>query len=313
MMAFGIDDTTDVRLSNGSVINQGESFLFLLNRIASLKTLSEHEEFWGRTNDVLSRMFNEMCNRLYLNFRHLIQNNLAYWQPSFDLFNRKIIARIAPSVPIGCALVFSFLDATVRPICNPGGGMLQRVLWNGKDRVHAIKFQGLNFPNGMVGDMPDCSPGRDHDELMVTSSGLNARIRAVQTTAVPPIPPPMHNIAYADKGYTNRSHVRAAHRGNNAQLLNWQRVENTKLKVPRAIGAEMPFGQIIQQSKFLSYKKGLKVQMMAVNQIYIVAVLLSNAHTCLYGSNVGEYFDCAAPKLYDYMHCAARGIPFFDA
>jgi hypothetical protein len=75
----------------------------------------------------------------------------------------------------------------------------------------------------------------------------------------------------------------------------------------------MPFGDIIRQNKYISYKAGQKVQMMAVNQIYIVAALLHNAHVCIYGSKVGEYFECQVPKLYEYFDCASnRGIPIFD-
>jgi len=82
------------------------------------------------------------------------------------------------------------------------------------------------------------------------------------------------------------------------------------MKAPRGVSSELPFGEILQQNKFLSYKNGLKVQMMAVNQIYIVAALMHNARVCLYGSKVSEYFDCVDPKLYDFMQCAARNNPF---
>ena len=74
----------------------------------------------------------------------------------------------------------------------------------------------------------------------------------------------------------------------------------------------MPFGEVLSESKYISYKKGMKIQMMAVNQIYIVAILLHNAHVCLYGSKVGEYFEAEPPKLYDFMKCRQRGIPYFE-
>ena len=74
----------------------------------------------------------------------------------------------------------------------------------------------------------------------------------------------------------------------------------------------MPFGEVLSESKYISYKKGMKIQMMAVHQIYIVAILLHNAHVCLYGSKVGEYFEAEPSKLYDYMKCRQRGIPYFE-
>jgi len=201
-------------------------------------------------------------------------------------------------------------DATIIGVANPGGGIIQQVLWNGKDRVHAIKFGNLAFPNGMIGDMQDCEAGSRHDEVQVTTSDINDRLSIVQNNAG--IVLAEHMIAYADKGLMNRSHIRSAFRGRHDNLALWQVRENMVMKAPRGVSSELPFGEIIQQSKFISYKNGLKIQMMAVNQIYIVAAIMHNAHVCIYGSKVSEYFDCQAPKLYDYMQCAARGIPFFD-
>ena len=63
----------------------------------------------------------------------------------------------------------------------------------------------------------------------------------------------------------------------------------------------MPFDDTIRQSKYLSYKSGMKIQIMAVNQIYLVALLLHNAHVNLSGSKVGEYFSCKPPTIYDYF------------
>ena len=142
----------------------------------------------------------------------------------------------------------------------------------------------------------------------MTLRGINARLCAVQTAAG--VAPQQHMIMYADKGLMNRSHVRSAFRGNN--LLPWQQHENNAMKRPRGVSSEMPYGEVLQESKYMSYKNGMKIQMMAVNQIYIVATLLHNAHVCLYGSKVGEYFGAHAPTLYDYMQCGRRGIPFFD-
>ena len=46
---------------------------------------------------------------------------------------------------------FGFIDGTVRPIARPGEN--QRVVYNGHKRVHALKFQSLALPNGMIGNM----------------------------------------------------------------------------------------------------------------------------------------------------------------
>ena len=43
---------------------------------------------------------------------------------------------------------FGFVDGTVRPICRPGKD--QKVVYNGHKRVHALKFQSVSLPNGLV-------------------------------------------------------------------------------------------------------------------------------------------------------------------
>ena len=43
---------------------------------------------------------------------------------------------------------YGFIDGTVRPICRPQDN--QRVVHNGHKRVHAIKFQSVTAPSGMI-------------------------------------------------------------------------------------------------------------------------------------------------------------------
>ena len=46
---------------------------------------------------------------------------------------------------------FGFVDGTVRPISKPG--VNQRAVYNGHKRVHALKFQSLALPNGLIGHL----------------------------------------------------------------------------------------------------------------------------------------------------------------
>ena len=45
---------------------------------------------------------------------------------------------------------FGFIDGTLRPICRPGQN--QRVVYNGHKSVHALKFQSVALPNGIIGN-----------------------------------------------------------------------------------------------------------------------------------------------------------------
>ena len=46
---------------------------------------------------------------------------------------------------------FGFVDGTVRPIARPDEN--QRVVYNGHKRVHALKFQSVALPNGIIANM----------------------------------------------------------------------------------------------------------------------------------------------------------------
>lgn len=63
----------------------------------------------------------------------------------------------------------------------------------------------------------------------------------------------------------------------------------------------MRFAKIIQIFPFLDLKKNLKVYKQSVADYYKVGVILTNCHTCLYGGQVAENFDCEPPQLDIYL------------
>ncbi|XP_066030312.1 uncharacterized protein [Pocillopora verrucosa] len=65
---------------------------------------------------------------------------------------------------------FGFIDGTVRPICRPGEK--HRVVYNGHKRVHALKFQSVVVPNGLIANLYGPVEGARHDAGMLKDSGL---------------------------------------------------------------------------------------------------------------------------------------------
>ena len=66
----------------------------------------------------------------------------------------RLISNYARSVHAkGAALqnCFGFVDGTVRPIARPDEH--QRMMYNGHKRVHAIKFQSVALPNGLIANL----------------------------------------------------------------------------------------------------------------------------------------------------------------
>ena len=92
------------------------------------------------SNHVLDYIYDHHSHRT-LNWNQTILSPLALQEYS-DAISAK-----------GAALdnCFGFIDGTVRPICRPGE--LQRVVYNGHKRVHALKFQCVALPNGLIGNL----------------------------------------------------------------------------------------------------------------------------------------------------------------
>ncbi|KXS10046.1 hypothetical protein M427DRAFT_104438, partial [Gonapodya prolifera JEL478] len=53
---------------------------------------------------------------------------------------------------------------------------------------------------------------------------------------------------------------------------------------------------------FLNYYRNLKVELSPVGLHYSIGILLTNTHTCLYGSETGVRFGLTPPMLKEYLN-----------
>ena len=91
---------------------------------------------------------NQVLDYIYDTHGHRITqwNHQVLSQPLLQVYSDTIAAQ-------GSALdnCFGFVDGTVRPICRPAEH--QRAVYNGHKRVHALKFQCVALPNGLIGHL----------------------------------------------------------------------------------------------------------------------------------------------------------------
>lgn len=64
---------------------------------------------------------------------------------------------------------------------------------------------------------------------------------------------------------------------------------------------EWLFSDVINDFKFLDFKKNLKIGMCSVGKMYVVSALLRNAITCLYGNTAYSFVDLHPPNICDYF------------
>ena len=144
--ALGIPEV--FKCGQRSVCDGMEGLCMVLRRFAYPCRYSDLIPRFGRPVPEISMITTEVINFIYETNHHRLTN----WNDA--LLNPVSLQRYADAVFFkGAALdnCFGFVDGTVRPICRPSEH--QRLVYNGHKRVHALKFQSVTLPNGMIGNL----------------------------------------------------------------------------------------------------------------------------------------------------------------
>lgn len=147
------------------------------------------------------------------------------------------------------------------------------------------------LPNGIIANLFGPVNGRRHDSHVLAKSGL---LNQLEQKFNPFQNPP---YMYSDTGYPLRKLLIVPFKG----VVNRRQNKVNKRMSKLRVAAEWGFAKIIQLFPFLDFKKNLKIYKQQVGNYNKVGVLLTNCHTCLYGSQVSKYFDCNPPALENYL------------
>lgn len=264
-----------------------EALCMLLRRFAYPNRHGDLSEMFGRPPDEISRIVNQVSVLLFTNYEHLLK---------FD--DRRLTAgyleQLANAVHYKGAPLqrcWGFIDGTVRAICRPG--VEQRQVYNGHKRVHSLKFQSVVTPDGIIAHLSGPWIGRRHDARMLKESNLleilSTHANGIDGEAMQ---------LYGDPAYGVHQYLLSPFRG--AQLTQEQNLFNKKMSAVREC-VEWGFGKIVGNFAFLDFKKNLKLMLQPVGRYYLVGGLLTNVHTCLYGSQTSSYFNMNPPTLEQYL------------
>lgn len=281
-------------LPNRSVFDGEEALLFTLAHFASNSRLHELVDYWGRDETQLSRLFRCVCDFLYENHAHLLRDNLRYW----SRYMPGCVEAIAKKAKVDLDYpVWAFIDGTQLEIRRPTGrNDIQREVYSGHKRMHALKFQGVIAACGLVADLSYPVSGRRHDAFALRESKLNERMAECQTERRRE----EHGVVYGDAGYPVWSHIIGASKGAN---MADQQIRSNRAMSSLRITVEWMFGGIQNICPFLSHDKKLFAQ--PVGRYYVVAALLYNCRCCLYGNEISEYFEITPPTLESYLNGAS--------
>lgn len=125
-----------------------EGLCILLRRLAFPCRYADMIAMFGRPVAELSMITNEVIDFIYEHHAHRITewNERLLSPENLQIYANKIHTK-------GAALMncFGFVDGTVRPLCRPIKH--QRTVYNGHKRTHALKFQSVTLPNGIIANM----------------------------------------------------------------------------------------------------------------------------------------------------------------
>ena len=272
---------------NGTTWTAEEGLCVVLRRLSYPNRLVDLEGVFGRCATSLSIIFNTTCIFIVNTWRHHLEN---FHQAPY--FTNQLLASYCAAVGRLCPLqhCFGFIDGTVRPICRPGQD--QRSFYNGHKRLHALKYQAIATPDGLIAHLSAPLEGRRHDSAMLAESRL---LDVLQTL-------PLANnghmyCVYGDAGYPLRPQLIVPFAGN---LTVQQEQFNTNMSTGR-IAVEWAFGKVSTYFAFVGYRRNQKLLLQPVAAHYFCAVLLTNCHTCLYGNEGATHFSIDPPSLYEYL------------
>ncbi|ETN01891.1 hypothetical protein PPTG_23979 [Phytophthora nicotianae INRA-310] len=138
-------------------------------------------EFFGRSPSGLSNIFLHQLDVLEAQYADLVL--LTHEIAASRLFE---YARAVFDVGSPYTNIWAFIDGTVRGICRPTSRrrgrkknklLDQQSVYNGHKRKHALKFQTLVTPNGLISHLCGPYPGRNHDIKTYRESDLSTIIR----------------------------------------------------------------------------------------------------------------------------------------
>lgn len=156
-----------------------------------------------------------------------------------------------------------------------------------------MKYQSVLCPDGIVASLIGAFPGSRHDAGIFRESNLYQQLE--QHTLFPD----SHYVLFGDQAYGIRRLLLCPYPGQN--LTEEQQNFNASM-VPVRQSVEWGFQKIIAEFAFLDFKKNQKLLLQDVEEMYKTATILSNCHTCLYGSQTGQYFNIEPIQLEEYLN-----------
>ncbi|XP_028416835.1 uncharacterized protein LOC114541044 [Dendronephthya gigantea] len=187
----------------GTVCYKIEALCLFLRCLAYPCRYNDLVPIFGRPKEELSIISNAVLDFIYTEHKHLLNTFLAPWMNQEHLFSYCEATHERDGALDNC---WGFIDGTVRPICRPENN--QRHVFNGHKRTHALKYQSVVVPSGLIVHMFGPMEGKRHDARIFVESGLYQQLEAYSFDATgKPL------CIYGDGAYPVTQHVQGPFKG----------------------------------------------------------------------------------------------------
>ena len=248
----------------------------MLRRLATPARWRDLEELFGKHGPQLSEIFWEALEHFIDVDEHLITSSISadFIQPRLAGYAEAIHAKSNT-----LATCIGFIDCTVLGIARPKGHLAKRVVYNGHKQKHAMKYQAVNTPDGMIKHVHGPLEGRCHDWALYIRSELDELLPSVLEVDV------VCYCIYGDSGYNPRWFMEVPFQG--ATLSTAQLAFNKAMASVR-ISVEWVFKEIKMHFVTVDFKRKIKVFESPVGMSYMASMIFSNFRDCLYPNQISK-------------------------
>jgi len=186
---------------------------------------------------------------------------------------------------------FGFIDGTVIAIARPN---VQNISYNGHKGKHALNFQAITAPDGLVLHVAGPIEGLRHNWTLYCCCALDESLLAL------PVVDGKKFCLYGDSGSKNRPFLEVPIQ--RSEITSYQKAFNTAMSKGRVI-VEWYFKEVKFYWAAMDYKRKMRTGESPVGALYIAAMLLmlTNMRNCVYPNPTAQYFSCTPPTLESYL------------
>jgi nuclease HARBI1 len=265
-----------------------EATCILLWRLAMPSRVEDLEEHFYRSASSICELFYEALECLLSTFGSLLHdfNAIAPLLRARSGTYARAIAERAGNATQRCV---GFIDGTVIEIAKPSG-LAQRATYSGHKRRHALKWQAITGPDGIILNLFGPVEGRRHDMHLFHASSVEEMLAEYL------IVEGQQYHLYADAGYVLRPYMLVGFTG----TLTPQEQAFNRIMSRVRVAVEWAFKDIKKYFCHSCFARKMVLSQSPVSW-YLASALLWNFRVVLYGSSTFRYFDVEPPILSEYL------------